>query len=337
MRWTTITKLSLAATTMALTTLPLVAQATTKPYSFQPTTITINTHKVGTPAHINALDSLAGNNTSIAYIPVYSLEQLLPDMGVLVDWNHNVMNLQVPYPLHFPSSPKAMPISTHTMLIEENHHPVLYAPEIQYPMEGSKVNTAYVAIPYMDQVLNTFAKSVTWDGTNWTMNTKFPDGWVPPILTESWSPALAANYQTGAFALFQKELGFGNGGNDFTLPAIGNAIIVGDGFAGGNDMKQKVEVEMIYGTWGPSTYEENKYGSWAVAREAYRIPIISIQLAKYYFGSDWRQFWNYLVNGKDNVIYTIGNRQVQTVFRQGTSDVAISRPGETLYGKSLKG
>jgi hypothetical protein len=316
----------------------LVAQATTKPYhySYQPTTITINTHKVGTPAHINALDSLTGNNTSIAYIPVYTLEQLLPDMGVLVDWNHNVMNLQVPYPLHLPSSPKAMPISTHTLLIEENGHPVLYAPEIQYPMEGSKVNTAYVAIPYVDTALNTFAKSVTWDGTNWTMNTQFPDGWVPPVLTESWSPALAANYQTGAFALFQKELGFDNGGNDFTLPAIGNAIIVGDGFAGGNDQKQVVEVEMIYAAWGPSTYEESQNQNLNYPT-SYRIPIVSIQLDKFYFGSHWRQFWNYQAYGKDNIIYTIGNRQVQTVYRQGTYDTAISKPGETLYGKPLKG
>jgi hypothetical protein len=69
----------------------------------------------------------------------------------------------------------------------------------------------------------------------------------------------------------------------------------------------------------------------------YRIPIVSMQLAKFYFGSDWRQFWNYLVDGKNNIIYTIDNRQVQTVFRQGTSDIAISRPGETLYGKPLKG
>jgi hypothetical protein len=97
-----------------------------------------------------------------------------------------------------------------------------------------------------------------------------------------------------------------------------------------------VEVSFVYASWGPSTYEENFHGSWALTKGMYRIPIVSMQLAKFYFGSDWRQFWNFVVNGQDNKIYTIGNRQVQMVYRQYMYDIAISKPGKTLYGKPLK-
>jgi hypothetical protein len=231
-----------------------------------------------------------------------------------------------------------MPISTQTLLIEENHHPVLYAPEIQYPMHGSKVDTAYVAIPYVDQALNTFATSVTWDGSNWAMTTKFPDGWVPPILTESWSPALSKNYEVGEFALFQKELGFGGSGHAYTLPGVGDSIgMMDSGEGGGNG--STFEVALVYYVWGPSVYEDDvKAAGPYGGKFVYRIPIVSEQLSKFYFGSNWHRFYNYLINGKDNKVYTIGDRQVDTTYQQtgGTSTVMISYPEKTLNGTPLK-
>jgi hypothetical protein len=169
------------------------------------------------------------------------------------------------------------------------------------------------------------------------MNTKFPDGWVPPVLTESWSPALSKNYEAGEFQLFAKELGFTNGGNQYSIPKLGEVIAVGDNSSGGGAPNTDWEVSLVYYTWGANTYEESQKPKW-VSPESYQIPIISMQLAKFYFGNNWRQFYNYLVNGQNNKVYTFGNRQVNTTQQEvgWTTNTAISYPWKTLNGKQLK-
>ncbi|MFC7373080.1 hypothetical protein ACFQPF_15680 [Fictibacillus iocasae] len=101
----------------------------------------------------------------------------------------------------------------------------------------------------------------------------YPDGWVAPVLKSAWSPNHQSNLKT-----LERELGFKAGGHDYSIQGAPNSIAIHDGSG-------QSEVMFAYRMWDG---DANGY-----LKQAYRIPIVSMELFKLYFGKDAVKVWNY--------------------------------------------
>lgn len=144
----------------------------------------------------------------------------------------------------------------------------------------------------------------------------YPDGWTAPVLTESWSPALAANNQAGEFKLFQDELGFSNGGYDYSIPGEPDVIMV----QAGERAAHNAEVAIIFSAWGPDHYDPN----WTPGvPDTYRIPVIAKQLFNFYFGSDSQKVWNYFNTNQIPTQFTANGRTCYASFISRTGQLVL--------------
>lgn len=107
----------------------------------------------------------------------------------------------------------------------------------------------------------------------------YPGDWKAPQLTAKWS-----SDETKNFKAFEEQLGFKEG-RSFGIPGQSKAIFL---FGKGGTLHNGGEVMIRLTMWGsppgvPDTQVSNSY----------KIPVMSAQLFKFYFGNDWRKVWNY--------------------------------------------
>jgi hypothetical protein len=119
---------------------------------------------------------------------------------------------------------------------------------------------------------------------------KYPDGWVAPVLKSSWTPDPEKNRQ-----ILEKELGFEKGVY-YHIPGQHFAIVIY------ND-EDDHEVMIAFRGWRDESIPAS-----------YRIPIVSKELFKFYFGKDADKVWNYFNKGDIPDKFTANNRTVKAEF-----------------------
>jgi uncharacterized protein YgiM (DUF1202 family) len=131
-----------------------------------------------------------------------------------------------------------------------------------------------------------------------TTGKKYPDGWTAPVLKSAWSSNHATNMAT-----LQKELGFK--GNFYGIYGKQHAITVNGGYS--ND-----EVTFKYYLWNDQDLAES-----------YRIPVVSKELFKLYFGADATRVWNYFNSNDIPDTFTANGRTVKASFIESDGSIYI--------------
>jgi uncharacterized protein YgiM (DUF1202 family) len=122
---------------------------------------------------------------------------------------------------------------------------------------------------------------------------KYPDGWVAPVLKSAWSSNSATNYKT-----LQNELGFKDGGRVYAINGHSQAIqVVSQGTTG----SYEVGIKFMFWT------DKN-------LKESYRIPVVSKELFKLYFGGDATRVWNYFNNNDIPDQFNANGRTVKASY-----------------------
>jgi hypothetical protein len=135
-----------------------------------------------------------------------------------------------------------------------------------------------------------------------TQPKRYPDGWVAPVLKSSWSPDEAHN-----FAILKNELGFTDDGHRYAIPGAHDAILVFDSGSGNG-----YEVMFSYKGW---TDEQ--------IPASYRIPIVSKELFKLYFGTDADRVWNYFNSNNIPDKFTANGRTVKAFYSEADGSVYL--------------
>lgn len=119
----------------------------------------------------------------------------------------------------------------------------------------------------------------------------YPDGWVAPVLKSSWTNNHEKNLQ-----VFAKELGFDSNGVTYSVLQQPGAITV-------LGYRSNYEVTLKFSMW------KSKH-----IQQSYRIPIVSKELFKFYFGKDYMTVWNYMDSGQIPDTFTVNGRTVKSMF-----------------------
>ncbi len=120
----------------------------------------------------------------------------------------------------------------------------------------------------------------------------YPDGWVSPVLKSSWNANHATNMTT-----LKNELGFkANPVVSYGIYGKQRAIVVN----GGDSVN---EVTFKYYMWRDTGLAEG-----------YRIPIVSMELFKLYFGADAQRVWNYFESNDIPEQFTANGRTVKASY-----------------------
>lgn len=174
------TFVSAVAATLALGTLyvPMaIAGSTTAPkYVLSKKEIDLNGKPISTPMGIAANDPSTGNLTT--FMPLFYLMQVLKSIGVTYTWDGHYLNITVPDSIKVDLS-NVKPGNAE-IKIALNGMLVATAPKLVAPDPYSHVNTTYLPIYYLGQVLKRVGITNTWDGTHWglslTASTPTPSG-----------------------------------------------------------------------------------------------------------------------------------------------------------------
>ena len=135
-----------------------------------------------------------------------------------------------------------------------------------------------------------------------TVGKKYSDGWVAPVLKSAWSPNQAKN-----FAILQKELEFTNGGTVYGIQGKSHSIEVA-----GQSPSSPDELEITWYFWTDPGL-----------KQAYRIPIVSKEVFKLYFGKDATRVWNYFNSNDIPDNFTANGRKVHAVFSRADGSVSL--------------
>jgi hypothetical protein len=138
--------------------------------------MTMNNHLIKSLDHIVARDPMSPTHNMTSFVPIWYVQQTLLQAGVLTKWTGSDLVMTVPYPRKNVSSPKPMVLNFNTMDIVENGQTISYAPQIKYHDAGTTTLTTYVPIYYIQQALEDFGTTATWNGSALNVSVKFPDG-----------------------------------------------------------------------------------------------------------------------------------------------------------------
>ena len=136
--------------------------------------------------------------------------------------------------------------------------------------------------------------------TSTPVGKKYPDGWTAPVLKSSWSSNPAVNYKT-----LQNELGFTNGGSRYALPEYPQGIIHVVEQGGKN-------VDITFFTWEDPALPNS-----------YRVPVVSKELFKLYFGKDGQKVWDYFNNNDIPDRFTANRFNVKSVYSSSTGGITL--------------
>ncbi|PLS19725.1 hypothetical protein CVD28_04750 [Bacillus sp. M6-12] len=128
------------------------------------------------------------------------------------------------------------------------------------------------------------------------------NGWVAPVLKSSWSSNHATNLAT-----LKNELGFRDDGSKYSLPEYPGAMYVIE-----RSPDSPYEVDLTWKFWTSKSLPTS-----------YRIPIVSKELFKLYFGSDANRVWNYFNSNDIPDTFTANGRTVKAGFDATTGTVYL--------------
>ncbi|PLS19726.1 hypothetical protein CVD28_04755 [Bacillus sp. M6-12] len=126
--------------------------------------------------------------------------------------------------------------------------------------------------------------------------------WVAPVLKSAWSPNHATNLAT-----LKNELGFRDDGSKYSLPEYPGAMYVIE-----RSPDSPYEVDLTWKFWTSKSLATS-----------YRIPIVSKELFKLYFGSDANRVWNYFNSNDIPDTFTANGRTVEAGFDATTGTVYL--------------
>lgn len=131
-------------------------------------------------------------------------------------------------------------------------------------------------------------------------NMKYPGGWKAPQLKAKWSSNPRNNYQA-----FASELGFTNEGHAFGIPGAPKAIKLID------REDKKTEVTIQFTGWGSPPGKPDPQLS-----ESFKIPVVSAQLFRFYFGDKWKTVWDYCNRNDIPEQFKLNGRTVNVSYDQ---------------------
>lgn len=154
-----------------------------------------------------------------------------------------------------------------------------------YPVKISKEGNKTVI--YVGKIPASSKPSKPNTNTQKTSGKVYPDGWVAPVLRSSWTPNKEKNRQ-----ILEKELGFEDGVY-YHIPGQVFAIVIYNDWS-------NCEVMIAYSVWHSKSLPAS-----------YRIPIVSKELFKFYFGKDADRVWNYFNKNDIPEKFTANGRTVK--------------------------
>ncbi|MFX4303709.1 hypothetical protein ACOJUR_15815 [Alicyclobacillus tolerans] len=183
-------KKSIVGITAALATLSTLSlwatpSAMADTYARANTEIALNNSSVMNAVHLIANDPWAGDSTS--WLPVYYLDEAMQKLGFQASWNGDsyIWSLTVPNTYRLApdvSNPPAnQSLNSGRLAIALNGTIVEYAPRLVAPDPYSGVETTYVPIYYIMQVMKRVGITATWNGTMWNMTTPSGTGSSPTV------------------------------------------------------------------------------------------------------------------------------------------------------------
>ncbi|WCK57395.1 S-layer homology domain-containing protein (plasmid) [Aneurinibacillus sp. Ricciae_BoGa-3] len=147
----------------------------------------------------------------------------------------------------------------------------------------------------------------------------YPDGWTAPVLKSSWTNDEQKNFQ-----ILSNELGFEKTptGLTYSIPTgIRNAITI-------SGSKDGYELKLQYFLWHDEAFDKVHHMTGN-----YRIPVVSKELFKLYFGKEYMTIWNYYNTGKfpNNGSFTLNGREVKVYWNnQDGLTALIGYPNKPL-------
>ena len=142
-------------------------------YKTAKTVISYNGSTVSKPTHLIATDTESKKSTS--WLPLYDVNQVLEKSGVKTSWNAASHEWSITLPESWKTNlthlPKKQPVNAgHIAIRFTNTNSVVeYAPCIEVSDVQSHVQTMYVPIYYVEQVLKRMGFQTSWNGTNWVI------------------------------------------------------------------------------------------------------------------------------------------------------------------------
>jgi hypothetical protein len=201
---------TIAATIIAVSATPLFATeamaATT--YSKADTVIQMNGTTLLHAVHLIAVDPWSHESTS--WLPVYYLNEAMHKAGFTAVWNGTTetWSLTVPNTYGTPpdvaNPPSVQATNSAKMAIALNGTVVAYAPRLVAPDPYSGVETTYVPIYYVMQVMKRVGITPTWNGTNWDFDTHVL-GSTNPTPTAPSSPESQTAMASAMWAMFDAK------------------------------------------------------------------------------------------------------------------------------------
>jgi hypothetical protein len=154
-----------------------------------------------------------------------------------------------------------------------------------YPVKIAKEGNKTVI--YVGKIPTSSKPSKPNANTQKTSGKVYPDGWVAPVLKSSWTPNKEKNRE-----ILEKELGFEDGVY-YHIAGQPFAIVIYDQY-------DKTDVMIAFRLWRDEAIPQS-----------YRIPIVSKELFKFYFGKDADKVWNYFNSGYVPDRFTANGRTVK--------------------------
>jgi hypothetical protein len=137
----------------------------------------------------------------------------------------------------------------------------------------------------------------------------YPGGWRAPQLTSVWSPDSEQNFEA-----FQIELGFRNGGREFSVPGRSKVLTIWGG--GGKHDNKEVTLRLM--SWGTPPGERNPTVS-----ESFKIPVVTAQLFHFYFEEEWRTIWDYFNQNDIPEQFTLNGRKVDVSYYRTDGSLVV--------------
>ncbi|WP_258112158.1 hypothetical protein [Alicyclobacillus sp. SP_1] len=167
---------AIAASLLALSAAPMLAtHAMAATYTRGNTVIEWNGTTLLHAVHLVAVDPWSHESTS--WLPVYYLDEAMQKAGFTAAWDGTTgtWSLTVPSTYGMPpdvSNPPSSQATNRTkMAIALNGTVVAYAPRLVAPDPYSGVETTYVPIYYVTQVMKRVGITPTWNGLDWDFQT----------------------------------------------------------------------------------------------------------------------------------------------------------------------
>lgn len=129
--------------------------------------IYLNGNKISSPAGIAAVD--LSSNQKTTYMPIWYVMQALKSLGIQSQWDGHHWYMSLPTGM-VPNTANVS-LGKGTVTVYLNGTPVQTNGDLVYLDPASSVDTTYVPIWYIEQVLKRVNVTSSWDGITWGLKT----------------------------------------------------------------------------------------------------------------------------------------------------------------------